>query len=115
YDIKRFIGKKFTDNSVEHLQQLVQYKIVSDNKNNVIVELYDKNSGQRHKHRPEEICSIILSEIKKMANKYLGTEISKAVITVPAYFNDSQRQATLDSAKIAELDVIKIINEPTAA
>lgn len=111
YDIKRIIGRKSTDPILKSVKKLVGYQIVTDvNTNGLIIKLENEQTFV-----PEQICSYILSEIKAMVTKYIGSQITKAVITVPAYFNDSQRQATLDSAKIAGLDVLKIINEPTAA
>ena len=118
YDIKRIIGRRFNDPSIVLTQQLVSYEIASDESqhDNVIVKLDDSEKYLRKNiYTPEEICGFILKEISKMAEKYLGTKLFKAIITVPAYFNDSQRQATMDAAKIAGLDLIKIINEPTSA
>lgn len=119
YDIKRIIGRRMDDEIINQIQKLVTYKIVDDESvhHNAVIEL-DKNDyslNQKLIYRPEEICSYILSEIKKMSCNYLKQDNIRAVITVPAYFNDSQRQATLDSAKIAGIEVLKIINEPTAA
>jgi molecular chaperone DnaK (HSP70) len=119
YDIKRIIGRRIDDVVVEQTKKLLSYEIVDDQSkyHNILVQLDKKDTSMTRKniYRPEEICSYILMEIKKMASNYLHKSVSKAVITVPAYFNDAQRQATLDSAKIAGLDVLKIINEPTAA
>ena len=119
YDIKRIIGKRIDDVSVEQIKKLISYEIIDDQSNhhNILVQLDKKDSTLSRKliYRPEEICAEILTEIRKMATEYLHRDITKAVVTVPAYFNDAQRQATLDSAKIAGLDVLKIINEPTAA
>src|ERR1700733_13364387 len=108
YDIKRIIGRRFDDPSIEQTKQIVSYEIIDEN---------DTQLARKITYRPEEIRSYILSEIKKMGCNYLKIKEDniKAVITVPVYFNDSQRQATLDAAKIAGLDVIKMINEPTAA
>ncbi len=119
YDIKRIIGRRADDPVVDQTKKLISYDIIDDQSkhHNILVQLDKKDSTTTRKniYRPEEICSYILLEIKKMASNYLHKNITKAVITVPAYFNDAQRQATLDSAKIAGLDVLKIINEPTAA
>lgn len=119
YDIKRIIGRKMDDPTIEQITKLISYEIRDDESNhhNILIELDKKDTSLTHKkiYRPEEICAQILIEIKRMASAYLHYDITKAVITVPAYFNDSQRQATLDSAKIAGLDVLKMINEPTAA
>ncbi|XWV26555.1 heat shock protein 70-like protein [Tupanvirus soda lake] len=119
YDIKRIIGRRMDDPVIEQIKRLISYEIIDDQSkyHNILVQLDKKDTSITHKmiYRPEEICSQILFEIKRMANNYLRKKISKAVITVPAYFNDAQRQATLDAAKIAGLDVLKIVNEPTAA
>lgn len=117
YDVKRFIGKNYNDNTVQTDIQHLTYKIVETNNNNIgIVSKYvDKIMT------PEEIISFILIKVKNIAESYIKQyiqpdfSISKVVITIPAYFNDSQRQATLDAAKIAGLNVIRMINEPTAA
>lgn len=119
YDIKRIIGRRIDDPVIEQVKKLISYEIVDDETkhHNILVQLDKKDPSIIHKriYRPEEICAQILTEIKRMASNYLRCDINRAVITVPAYFNDAQRQATLDSAKIAGLDVLKIINEPTAA
>jgi len=113
YDIKRIIGRKYDDEQIINTKKLLTYDI-SDNDNNIAIEL--ENTVLRKKtYYPEEICSFILAEIKKNATNYLKSDVSDAVITVPGYFSDLQRQATLDAARIAGLNVIKIINEPTAA
>lgn len=119
YDVKRIIGRRMDDPVIEQVKKLISYEIIDDESahHNILIQLDKRDSSITHKkvYRPEEICSQILSEIKRMASNHLKKEVSKAVITVPAYYNDAQRQATLDSAKIAGLDVLKIINEPTAA
>jgi chaperone protein DnaK len=109
FSIKRFIGSKFNEVKQESTQ--VSYKITEDNKGNikVICPILNKEFS------PEEISAQILRKLTTDANKYLGQSLNKAVITVPAYFNDSQRQATKDAGKIAGLEVLRIINEPTAA
>jgi molecular chaperone DnaK len=109
YSIKRFIGCKFDDIEEESLQ--IPYKIKKDSKGNikVICPILGKNFS------PEELSAQILRKLANDASTYLGQSIEKAVITVPAYFNDSQRQATKDAGKIAGLEVVRIINEPTAA
>jgi heat shock protein 1/8 len=118
-DIKRLIGRKSNDPAIDLITKLVAYDIADDQsgQNGILVKLdeTDPNIICRRSYRPEEICGYILAEAKRLATAYLGHPITKAVITVPAYFNDGQRQATLDSAQIAGLDVLKIINEPTAA
>ena len=122
YDVKRIIGRRIDDPAVEQIKKLIPYEITHDESKhrNILIQLDNSDISFRHKrfYRPEEICAQVLTEIKRMANTYLHQDLSneiKVVITVPAYFNDAQRQATLDAAKIANLEVIKIINEPTAA
>ena len=122
YDIKRIIGRRMDDDVIAQVQKLVTYDIIDDESkhHNAVIQLDKHDPTLSHKliYRPEEICAFILMEIKRIACNYLKIDANntiKAVITVPAYFNDSQRQATLDSAKIAGLNTIKIINEPTAA
>lgn len=109
YAIKRLIGRKFKDNVVQKDIKMVPYKIVEADNGDAWVEI----NGE--KLAPQQISAQILMKMKKTAEDYLGETITQAVITVPAYFNDSQRQATKDAGKIAGLDVKRIINEPTAA
>ena len=109
FAIKRLIGRKFTDDEVQKDINLVPYKIVKADNGDAWVEVNGK------KMAPPEISARVLQKMKKTAEDYLGEEVTEAVITVPAYFNDSQRQATKDAGKIAGLDVKRIINEPTAA
>jgi molecular chaperone DnaK len=106
YSIKRFMGRRY--NEVSEEMKMVPYKVVPDG-DCVAVEALDK------KHTPPEISAYILMKLKKAAEDYLGEKVTDAVITVPAYFNDAQRQATKDAGKIAGLEVKRIINEPTAA
>ena len=108
YGVKRLIGRNFKDKEVQKDIDLMPYKIVKSG-TGVKVTMGNKD------YSPEEISAMILSKIKADAEKFLGQEVSEAVITVPAYFNDSQRQATKDAGKIAGLEVKRIINEPTAA
>lgn len=119
YDIKRIIGRRIDDPAIDNIKQLLSYNITDDESDyhNIMVQLDDDDYKVTHKkrYRPEEICAYILIEIKRMAAQYLHQDVNKAIITVPAFFNDAQRQATLDAAKIAGLNVLKIINEPTAA
>ncbi|MBP6216075.1 MAG: molecular chaperone DnaK [Luteimonas sp.] len=110
YAVKRLIGRKFTDAEVKKDLDLVPYGIVSHDNGDAWVETSDGR-----KLSPQEVSARILEKMKKTAEDYLGEKITEAVITVPAYFNDSQRQATKDAGKIAGLDVKRIINEPTAA
>ncbi|HHH49274.1 MAG TPA: molecular chaperone DnaK [Gammaproteobacteria bacterium] len=109
YAIKRLIGRKFTDDEVQKDIELVPYKIIAADNGDAWVEVNGK------KMAPQEISARVLQKMKKTAEDYLGETVTEAVITVPAYFNDSQRQATKDAGKIAGLDVKRIINEPTAA
>jgi len=107
FSTKRFIGRKF--NEVDEEKKTVPYQVISGSNSDVQFRL---NKGE---FSPPEISAMILQKMKKTAEDYLGTEVKQAVITVPAYFNDSQRQATKDAGRIAGLEVLRIINEPTAA
>ncbi|HML24274.1 MAG TPA: molecular chaperone DnaK [Aggregatilinea sp.] len=109
FSIKRFMGRKFSDPEVQRAIALVPYKVSAAPNGDVRVHLSGKT------YSPPEISAMILQKIKADAEAYLGGEVTQAVITVPAYFNDSQRQATKDSGKIAGLEVQRIINEPTAS
>ncbi|MGA3186675.1 MAG: molecular chaperone DnaK [Bryobacteraceae bacterium] len=107
YSIKRFMGRRF--NEVAEEMKLMPYKVVKGDNDDVRVDISGK------KYSPPEISAMILGKLKEAAESYLGEKVTQAVITVPAYFNDAQRQATKDAGKIAGLDVLRIINEPTAA
>lgn len=110
YAVKRLIGRSFNDPLVKDISKLVPYKLVkADSSDDCWVE------AQGKKYSPSQIGSMVLLKMKETAEGFLGRPVSKAVITVPAYFNDSQRQATKDAGKIAGLEVLRIINEPTAA
>ena len=109
FGVKRYIGHKFKDEAVQRDLKTVPYTMKEADDGGVLIELEGKD------YRPEEISAMILQKLKKDAEEKLGEEIKEAVITVPAYFNDSQRQATKDAGKIAGLEVKRIINEPTAA
>ena len=109
FAIKRLIGRRFDDDVVKRDMDMVPYKIVKADNGDAWVE------ANGNKMAPPEISAKVLQKMKKTAEEYLGEEVTEAVITVPAYFNDSQRQATKDAGKIAGLDVKRIINEPTAA
>ena len=112
FDAKRLIGQKYNDSKVQSDIKHFSYNVINkDNKPNISVDYCDENKV----FSPEEISAMVLSEMKTIASNYLGTEVTDAVITVPAYFNDSQRQATKDAGTIAGLNVLRIINEPTAA
>src|SRR6266436_4698770 len=107
YSIKRFMGHKISEVTEE--MKRIPYEIVSGDNNTARVKIGDRS------YTPQEISAIILQKMKKTAEDYLGSEVTEAVITVPAYFNDSQRQATKEAGEIAGLKVLRIINEPTAA
>src|SRR3990167_3627055 len=107
--IKRLIGRRYDDPMTKKDKDLVPYKIVDAENGDAWVEAEGK------KFSPSEVSAFILQKMKETAENFLGEKITQAVITVPAYFNDSQRQATKDAGKIAGLEVLRIINEPTAA
>ncbi len=109
FAVKRLIGRRFKDEVVQRDINMVPYKIVGADNGDAWVQVNDKSMA------PPEISARVLMKMKKTAEDYLGEEVKEAVVTVPAYFNDSQRQATKDAGKIAGLDVKRIINEPTAA
>ncbi|MGB9724172.1 MAG: molecular chaperone DnaK [Chloroflexia bacterium] len=109
FSIKRFMGRKFDEPSVQYDRQLVPYKLTAAPNGDVRVILGGREMS------PPEISAMILQKLKQDAEAYLGEPVTKAVITVPAYFNDSQRQATKDAGRIAGLEVLRIINEPTAS
>lgn len=110
YAVKRLIGRSFNDPLVKEIQKHVPYKLVkADGSDDVWVQCMDQ------KYSPSQIGSMVLIKMKETAEAFLGRPVQKAVITVPAYFNDQQRQATKDAGRIAGLEVMRIINEPTAA
>ncbi|MDA8609119.1 molecular chaperone DnaK [Candidatus Pelagibacter bacterium] len=109
FAVKRLIGRNFEDPTVKKDIAAAPFKIVNSEKNDAWIE------AKGEKYSPSQISAFILQKMKETAEKYLGQEVTKAVITVPAYFNDAQRQATKDAGKIAGLEVLRIINEPTAA
>ncbi len=109
FAVKRLIGRNFSDPSVKKDLETAPFKIINSDKGDAWIEAKAK------KYSPSQISAFVLQKMKETAEKYLGQEVSKAVITVPAYFNDAQRQATKDAGKIAGLEVLRIINEPTAA
>src|SRR5438067_1992813 len=109
YSIKRFMGRKFDDPEVDRDKRIVPFKVVRASNGDAWVEVQGKQ------YSPPEISAMILQKLKTDAEAYLGERVLQAVITVPAYFNDAQRQATRDAGRIAGLDVLRIINEPTAA
>ena len=109
YSVKRLIGRRYTDQEVVKDRERVPFKIVEANNGDAWVE------AQGEKYSPSQVSAFILQKMKETAEAYLGEKVTEAVITVPAYFNDAQRQATKDAGKIAGLDVKRIVNEPTAA
>jgi len=109
YASKRLIGRKFDEHVVQKDINLMPYKIVKAENGDAWIATGDRTLA------PQQISAEVLRKMKKTAEDYLGSEVTKAVITVPAYFNDTQRQATKDAGKIAGLEVLRIINEPTAA
>ena len=109
YAVKRLIGRKYSSKEVQYDIKIIPYKITEASNNDAQVTVRGKN------YSPAEISAMILTKMKQTAEDYLGEKVTDAVITVPAYFNDSQRQATKDAGKIAGLNVLRIINEPTAA
>ncbi len=109
YSIKRLIGRRFDDKMVEKDKNMVPYHIISGDNGDAWVEVDGK------KYAPSQVSAFVLQKLKEDAEAYLGEKITQAIITVPAYFDDSQRQATKDAGKIAGLEVLRIINEPTAA
>jgi len=113
FDAKRLIGRAFTDPGVQSDMKHWPFKVVSGTGGTPIIEVEYK--GETKQFKAEEISSMVLTKMKEIAEAYLGKEVKNAVVTVPAYFNDSQRQATKDAGNIAGLNVLRIINEPTAA
>jgi molecular chaperone DnaK len=109
YAVKRLIGRKFDDQDVQRAREFLPYPLVEAPNGDIKVQIRDRQ------YSPEEISALLLREIKEFSEELLGEEVTEAIITVPAYFNDSQRQATRDAGRIAGLEVLRIINEPTAA
>src|SRR3989442_15193405 len=109
YSIKRFMGRKYDDPEVDRDRRLVPFKVTRAANGDAWVEVQGKQ------YSPPEISAMILQKLKNDAETYLGERVTQAVITVPAHFNNIQRQATKDAAKIAGLEILRIINEPTAA
>ncbi|THH33040.1 hypothetical protein EUX98_g1128 [Antrodiella citrinella] len=113
FAFKRLIGRKFNDAEVKEDMKHWPFKIVSKSDGRPAVEV--ENNGKRQQYSPEELSSMVLVKMKETAEQYLNKKVNHAVVTVPAYFNDAQRQATKDAGQIAGLDVLRVINEPTAA
>ena len=109
FSVKRFMGRKFDDPEVQRALQYIPYKVSSDVKGELLIHMNGKE------YSPQEVSAMILAKLKNDAEAYLGESVTQAVITVPAYFNDTQRQATKDAGRIAGLEVLRIINEPTAS
>jgi len=112
FDVKRLIGRKYTDTTVQHDKKLLPYDIVDKGGKPYVQVLFKK---EKKTYSPEEVSAMVLTKMKEVAEAFLGKEIKNAVVTVPAYFNDAQRQATKDAGTISGLNVLRIINEPTAA
>lgn len=115
FDVKRFIGRKYSDPSVQSDKKLMPYDIVSRDNDRPYISITNGSGGTTSYYAPEEISAMVLSKLKHDTEKYLGKKITRAVVTVPAYFNDAQRHSTRDAGVIAGLYVERIINEPTAA
>jgi len=113
YDVKRLIGRSFSDPIVQKEIKTMPYKVVAGPNDKVLIE--STVNGETKQFTPEELSAMVLVKMKQTAEAYLGTTVTDAVVTVPAYFNDSQRKATKDAGTIAGLNVLRIINEPTAA
>lgn len=113
YDSKRLIGRKFSDKSVQDDIKMFPFEVVGDKNDKPVIKV--EHMGETKEFHPEEISAMILSKMKKVVEDYVGEPVTQAIVTVPAYFNDSQRQATKDAGVIAGLEILRIINEPTAA
>lgn len=113
FDAKRLIGRKFSEREVQQDMTHWPFKVIPGSDDKPLIQV--KFQGQLKTYHPEEISAMVLGKMKSIAEDYLGTPVTDAVITVPAYFNDSQRQATKDAGAISGLNVLRIINEPTAA
>ena len=113
FDAKRLIGRKFSDPVVQNDMKSWPFKVVAGENDKPTIEVQYK--GETKRFLPEEISSMVLQKMKTIAESYLGSEVTQSVVTVPAYFNDGQRQATKDAGKISGMEVLRIINEPTAA
>jgi heat shock protein 1/8 len=113
YDVKRLIGRNFSDPIVQKEMKTMPYKVVQGSNDRVLIEA--TVNGEQKQFTPEELSAMVLTKMKNVAESFLGKTVKDAVVTVPAYFNDSQRKATKDAGAIAGLNVLRVINEPTAA
>jgi len=113
YDVKRLIGRNFSDPIVQTEMKGMPFKVLQGQSDRILIE--GTVNGETKQFTPEELSAMVLTKMKQTAESYLGTTVKDAVVTVPAYFNDSQRKATKDAGTIAGLNVIRVINEPTAA
>jgi heat shock protein 1/8 len=113
YDAKRLIGRKFSDRTVKSDVGMWPFSVTADSSDKPTINV--EYMGEQKTFHPEQISAMVLEKMKQVAEDYLGETVTQAVVTVPAYFNDAQRQATKDAGTIAGLDVLRIINEPTAA
>jgi len=113
YDAKRLIGRKFSDATVQADNKLWSFKVTGDKNDKPLINV--KYKGEDKQFHPEEISAMVIQRLKETTEAYLGHPLKKCVISVPAYFNDAQRQATKDAGAIAGLEVLRIINEPTCA
>jgi len=113
YDVKRLIGRKYTDKTVQYDQKFLPYEIVEKNTKPYIK--ISQGKGEPKLYAAEEISAMVLTKMKEIAEAFLGKTVVNAVVTVPAYFNDAQRQSTKDAGMISGLNVVRILNEPTAA
>jgi heat shock 70kDa protein 1/2/6/8 len=113
FEVKRIIGQKFSNPQLQSSMKLFPFAIVNDEKDNPVIQVMFQN--KLAKYAPEQISSFVLQKMKTLAETFLRESVTDAVITIPAYFNNNQRQATTDAAKLAGLNVLRIIHEPTAA
>ncbi|RLN40422.1 heat shock cognate 70 kDa protein-like [Panicum miliaceum] len=113
FEVKRLIGRRFSDESVQEDIKMWPFKVVAGHEGRPLIEV--QYNGKKQQFSAKEISSMVLAKMKESAEVYLGTTVKNAVVTVPVYFNNSQRQATIDAGAIAGLNVMRIISEPTAA
>ena len=115
YAAKRLLGRRYADKPVQQDKGLLSYEVVEGADGQPLVQVSSGEGGERRQYTPEEVSAMVLGKMKVIAEEYLGKEVRNAVVTVPAYFNDAQRSATRDAARIAGLNPVRILNEPTAA